>query len=138
MHKRGAPKVMQVDTRYDDLISEITKQLAEAVASAEAAGVSPDKIMIDPGIGFGKDLAGNLEIIKSIGSFAELGKPVLIGASRKSFLGLITGADVEHRLSGSLAAATAAILYGAAAVRVHDVKETRQAVDVALQLRQVK
>jgi dihydropteroate synthase len=138
MHKRGDPTTMQTDTRYDDLIAEVSLFLQQAISRAEAAGVDPAKIMIDPGIGFGKDLAGNLEIIKSIESLAELGKPVMIGASRKSFIGRITGADPAHRLSGSLAAAVTAVIFGAAAVRVHDVKETRQAVDVAIQLRRVK
>lgn len=138
MHKRGDPATMQSDTRYDDLIAEIKAFLREAISKAEAAGVDPAKIMIDPGIGFGKDLAGNVEIINSIGSLRELGKPVLIGASRKSFIGRITGTGPAHRLHGSLAAAVAAVIYGASAVRVHDVKETREAVDVAIQLRRVK
>jgi dihydropteroate synthase len=138
MHKRGDPATMQSDTHYDNLIAEIKQFLRGAISKAEAAGVDPTKIMIDPGIGFGKDLAGNLEIINSVGSLGELGKPVLIGASRKSFIGRITGADPAHRLHGSLAAAVAAVIYGAAALRVHDVKETREAVDVAIQLRRVK
>jgi dihydropteroate synthase len=138
MHKRGNPTTMQADTHYDDLIGEIKQFLGQAISRAEAAGVDPAKIMIDPGIGFGKDLAGNLEIINSIGGLMELGKPVMIGASRKSFIGRITGADPANRLNGSLAAAVAAVINGAAAVRVHDVKETRQAVDVAIQLRRVK
>jgi dihydropteroate synthase len=138
MHKRGDPTTMQSDTHYDNLIAEIRQFLREAISKAEAAGVDPTRIMIDPGIGFGKDLAGNLEIINSVGRLAELGKPVLIGASRKSFIGRITGADPAHRLHGSLAAAVAAVIYGAAAVRVHDVKETREAVDVAIHLRRVK
>lgn len=138
MHKRGDPTTMQSDTHYEDLIAEIKLFLREAISRAEAAGVDPAKIMIDPGIGFGKDLAGNVEIINSVGSLTELGKPVMIGASRKSFIGRITGTDPAHRLHGSLAAAAAAVIYGAAAVRVHDVKETRQAVDVAFQLRRVK
>jgi dihydropteroate synthase len=138
MHKRGDPTTMQSDTHYDDLMAEIRLFLREAISKAETAGVDPAKIMIDPGIGFGKDLAGNVEIINSVGSLTELGKPVMIGASRKSFIGRITGADPGHRLHGSLAAAAVAVIYGASAVRVHDVKETREAVDVAIQLRRVK
>ena len=138
MHRRGDPTTMQSDTHYENLIAEISLFLREAISKAEAAGVDPAKIMIDPGIGFGKDLAGNVEIINSVGSLTELGKPVLIGASRKSFIGRITGADPAHRLPGSLAAAVAAVIYGAAAVRAHDVKETREAVDVAIQLRWAK
>lgn len=138
MHMRGDPTSMQLDTEYDDLLGDIKRFLKSAVAKAEAAGVDPDKIMIDPGIGFGKDQAGNLEIINSVECFAKLGKPVLIGASRKSFIGRITGNDPTQRLYGSIAAAVTAVIHGAAAVRVHDVKETRQAVDVAIQLRRVK
>ncbi len=135
MHMRGTPKAMQTNTVYVNLIGEIRDSLAAAIRSANSAGIDPNKIMIDPGIGFGKDAAGNLEIIKSIVRFAELGKPVLIGASRKSFIGRITGARTENRLAGSLAVSVAAVLNGASAVRVHDVLETRQAVDVAFQLR---
>jgi dihydropteroate synthase len=138
MHRRGDPATMQSDTNYDNLISEIKLFLRDAISKAEAAGVDPAKIMIDPGVGFGKDLAGNVEIIHSVGRLIKFGKPVLIGASRKSFIGRITGADPTHRLYGSLAAAAAAVIYGASAVRVHDVKETREAVDVAIQLRRVK
>jgi dihydropteroate synthase len=138
MHKRGDPATMQSDTHYENLIAEISLFLREAISKAETAGVDPARIMIDPGIGFGKDLAGNVEIINSVGTLTELGKPVLIGASRKSFIGRITGADPAHRLYGSVAAAVAAVIYGAAGVRVHDVKEIREAVDVAIQLRRVK
>ncbi len=138
MHKRGDPATMQSDTNYDNLIAEIKLFLQGAINRAEEAGVDPVKIMIDPGIGFGKDLAGNVEIINSIGRLIRFGKPVLIGASRKAFIGKITGAAATNRLYGSLAAAVAAVINGAAAVRVHDVKETRQAVDVAIQLRRGK
>lgn len=135
MHMRGTPQQMQSNTSYDDLIGEILAYLSAAITKAESAGVAPNKIMIDPGIGFGKDLEGNLSIIRSISSFQSLGKPILIGASRKSFIGRLSGADTGNRLSGSLAAAAAAVLNGASAVRVHDVAETRQAVDVAFRLR---
>ena len=136
MHKRGNPKDMQTNTLYEDMIGEIKQFLAAAVTKATTAGVCADRIMIDPGIGFGKDLEGNLEIIRSVKYFTEIGRPVLIGASRKSFIGQITGADPDNRLPGSVAAAVAAVLNGAAAVRVHDVAATRQAVDVAVRLRQ--
>lgn len=135
MHRRGTPQTMQSNTNYDDLIAEVQGALAQGIARAEGAGCDPRRIMIDPGIGFGKSLDGNLDLIRSIKTFARLGKPVLIGASRKSFVGRITGKEVEDRLGGSLAAAVAAVLNGAAAVRAHDVKETRQAVDVAIRLR---
>ncbi len=135
MHRRGTPQTMQANTNYDDLVAEVREALAQAIARAEDAGCDPRRIMIDPGIGFGKNLEGNLDLIRSIKTFASLGKPVLIGASRKSFVGRITGAEAPDRLGGSLAAAVAAVLNGAAAVRAHDVKETRQAVDVAIRLR---
>lgn len=135
MHMRGTPKEMQRNTGYVDLIGEIYDFLAAAISVAQTAGVNPEKIMIDPGVGFGKDVEGNLAIIKSLAQFKQLGKPILIGASRKSFLGHITGATAENRLASSLAAAVAAVLNGADAVRVHDVRETRQAVDVAFRLR---
>lgn len=138
MHMRGTPSSMQQDTVYANLMAEICDYLAGAITVATNAGVNPGKIMIDPGIGFGKDLQGNLEIIRSIEKLAVLSRPVLIGASRKAFIGRLTGAVADDRLAGSLAAATAAVLNGASAVRVHDVRETRQAVDVALKLREAK
>jgi dihydropteroate synthase len=135
MHKRGAPKEMQENTDYDDLVVEVSNYLAGAVRRARTAGIASEKIMIDPGIGFGKDLAGNLLLLKSVQEFSSLGYPVLIGASRKAFIGSMTGAEVGYRVTGSIAVAVTAVLYGAAAVRVHDVAETRQAVDVAIRLR---
>ncbi len=136
MHMRGSSATMQQDTSYDDLISEVVEFLGRAATRAEAAGVKKQLIMVDPGIGFGKDVRGNLELLKAVGRLAaELDKPVLVGASRKSFIGKLTGAEVDQRLPGSLAAACAAVINGAAAVRVHDVAATRQAVDVAINLR---
>ncbi len=135
MHKRGTPKVMQKDTDYEDLVREVRDYLRAAATRAEAAGIKHEKIMIDPGIGFGKNVQGNLLLVKSTAEFAELGYPVLIGASRKSFIGGVTGAEVGYRVTGSIAVAVSAVLYGAAAVRVHDVAETRQAADMALRLR---
>jgi len=138
MHKRGTPKEMQNNTTYDDMVSEVRDYLAAAAARAREAGVASDKIMIDPGIGFGKSIEGNLQLVKSTSEFAALGYPVLIGASRKAFIGRITGAEVGFRVTGSIAVAVAAVLYGAAAVRVHDVAETRQAVDMATRFRMVE
>lgn len=135
MHKRGTPKEMQNDTSYSDLVDEVREYLAAAARRAEAAGITRDRIMIDPGIGFGKDVEGNVLLVQSASSFAELGYPVLIGGSRKAFIGRITGAEVGYRVTGSIAVAVAAVIYGAAAVRVHDVAETRQAVDMAVRLR---
>lgn len=135
MHMRGTPATMQSDTDYDNLIGEIKASLSNAVSKAEKAGVMPERIIIDPGIGFGKDVEGNLDILKSLREFADLGKPIMVGASRKSFIGKISGAPVEDRESGSLAAAVTAVLNGVAAVRVHNVAATRQAVDIAVKLR---
>jgi dihydropteroate synthase len=135
MHMRGTPATMQSNTEYDHLIREIKDSLSKAVNHAEKAGVNPELIMIDPGIGFGKDVQGNLDILKSLDEFTELGKPVMVGASRKSFIGKLAGAPVDDRESGSLAAAVTAVLNGASAVRVHNVAATRQAVDIALKLR---
>ncbi len=135
MHMRGTPATMQANTDYDNLIGEIKAALGNAVGKAERAGVKPDRIMIDPGIGFGKDVQGNLDVLKSLREFADLGKPIMVGASRKSFIGKLTGAPVEDRESGSLAAAVTAVLNGASAVRVHNVAATRQAVDIAIKLR---
>ncbi len=135
MHKRGTPKEMQLNTEYGNLIEEVDGYLAAAAARAIAAGVAKERIMLDPGIGFGKDVEGNLELVKAVGRFARSGYPILIGASRKGFIGKITGATVENRVAGSVAVAVAAVLYGAVAVRVHDVAATRQAVDIAVRLR---
>jgi dihydropteroate synthase len=135
MHMRGTPATMQEDTHYDDLLGEVRSYLAAAAAQAEAAGVDPEKIMVDPGIGFGKSIDGNLELLRRLDFLADLGKPILVGASRKSFVGKLTGAAIDQRSPGSLAAAVTAVINGAAAVRVHDVAATRQAVDLAVRLR---
>lgn len=112
---------------YEDLISDIISELRESIAEAENAGVSPEGIIIDPGIGFGKSPAENRVIIKRLWEFKSLGKPVLLGASRKSFIGETLGLGVEDRLEGSLAVAVMGIMNGADIVRVHDVKETKRA-----------
>lgn len=112
---------------YEDLISDIISELRESIAEAENAGVSPEGIIIDPGIGFGKSPAESRVIIKRLWEFKSLGKPVLLGASRKSFIGETLGLGVEDRLEGSLAVAVMGIMNGADIVRVHDVKETKRA-----------
>ncbi len=121
MHMRGEPKTMQVEPHYRDVVSEVLEELAAAVAFASAAGVQ--KLIVDPGIGFGKRLQDNLRLLKNLGALRALGCPVLIGLSRKSFLGAVTGAPVEGRLAATIAADTLAILGGADIVRVHDVPE---------------
>jgi dihydropteroate synthase len=132
MHMRGEPETMQRDTRYRDLLGEIVDFLADRADRARSAGIPDGKILIDPGIGFGKSGLGNEEILRQLGSLRTLGLPILVGASRKSFVGLRTGvSDPAHRLAGSLAAAVAAVLAGARLLRVHDVRATREALAIA-------
>lgn len=129
MHMNGDPLTMQAAPEYRDLIGEILYYLSGAVQKAERSGISPEAIIVDPGIGFGKTLEHNLAIIKDMHLFRRLGKPVMAGVSRKSFLGKITGKDADSRSYGSAAAFTAAIMNGADIIRVHDVDKMR---DVAL------
>jgi dihydropteroate synthase len=135
MHMRGTPATMQENTHYDDLIGEVRNFLAGVAVRARAAGVPADRIAIDPGIGFGKSAAGNLLILRHIADFRGLGYPVLVGASRKSFIGKFLGLEPEERLEGSLAAAVAAVLGGAEILRVHDVRATVRAVRLAALIR---
>lgn len=131
MHMKGEPRTMQKRPRYKDVVLEVASFLRERVGAAEAAGVSPGRIMVDPGIGFGKTLDHNLEIIERLAELKAVGKPIVIGVSRKSFIGKITGLPPEERLEGSLAAAVIAVRNGADIVRVHDVAETARALRVA-------
>ncbi|MBN2223512.1 MAG: dihydropteroate synthase [Deltaproteobacteria bacterium] len=130
MHIKGTPRDMQKDPRYTDLIGEIKGFLDRAIQHATGSGIDPERIIIDPGIGFGKTAEDNLTLIGHIRDFFDLGRPVLIGASRKSFIGALTGKPVNDRLWGSIGAAAAAALLGAHIVRVHDVAETRDALAV--------
>jgi dihydropteroate synthase len=130
MHIKGTPRDMQKDPRYADLIGEIKDFLDRAVQRAIGAGIDPERIIIDPGIGFGKTAEDNLTLIGHIRDFFEIGRPVLVGASRKAFIGALTGRPVDDRLWGSIGAAAAAVLSGAHIVRVHDVAETRDALTV--------
>ena len=131
MHRKGVPKVMQADPRYADLMGEIFAFLRQSIWMAQDAGVGEDQIAIDPGIGFGKTLEHNLFLLKHLTELSVLGKPILIGPSRKSFIGRILNLPVEDRLEGTAAAVTAAVLNGAALVRVHDVKEMVRVIRVA-------
>ena len=126
MHMRGTPKTMQEDIAYGDVVDDLKAFFAGRVAEVQERGVQ--EIMIDPGIGFGKTAAHNLEILKRLSEFKELGLPVLIGPSRKSFIGKITGDPADQRVEGTLAAVSVAIMNGASAVRVHDVKACKRAV----------
>ena len=128
MHKRGDPATMQRDPRYDEVVSEVADYLAGRIAAARAAGIAADRIVADPGFGFGKSLGHNLTLLKRLPELARLGVPLLVGWSRKSSLGELTGRAAEDRLAGSLAAALLALHGGAKILRVHDVKETRDVV----------
>lgn len=134
MHIKGKPAEMQKMTDYGDIITEIKNSLKSSVESAEECGVSPDSILIDPGIGFGKDVEGNLKILKSLDRFSEIGRPLLIGTSRKSFIGMISGSDTSGRLPGTIASNIIALIKGASIFRVHDVKENKQAIELALSI----
>ncbi len=132
MHMRGTPRTMQDDPRYADLMAEIVRFLGDRRDRAEAAGVERSAIVLDPGIGFGKRIGHNLEILRRLTEVAALGSPVLVGASRKRFIGTLTGGDDPgDRLAGSVAAAVAARLAGASVLRVHDVEATRRALRLA-------
>lgn len=131
MHTRGRPEVMQLDTAYDDLLGEVIHGLAASVAMAVAAGVDLERIVVDPGIGFAKDAAGNLEILQRLREVTSLGLPVLIGTSRKAFIGKILGRDTDERSYGTAATVALAIANGASILRVHDVREMRDVADMA-------
>ncbi len=132
MHTRGAPDKMQQETVYHDLMAEVTTSLRASCASAYEAGVSNDCIAIDPGIGFGKDVAGNLELIRRLAELSCLGLPLLIGPSRKSFIGTVLGrVPANERLFGTAAAVALSVSHGAAIVRVHDVRAMRDVADMA-------
>jgi dihydropteroate synthase len=131
MHMRGTPRTMQDEPHYDDVMREIAAFLAARRDAAVAAGVPADRIVLDPGIGFGKTVAHNFEIIERLGELGALGCPVLVGPSRKSFIGETLGVPVGARLMGTAAAVAACVLGGAHLVRVHDVAEMRQVCNVA-------
>ncbi len=122
MHMQGTPQTMQRAPAYGDVVEEVGAALAAAAAQAGAAGVAPDGIAVDPGIGFGKTVQHNLELLRRLDALCARGWPVMVGVSRKAFLGTILEVPVEDRLEGTLAAGAAAILKGAALVRVHDVR----------------
>lgn len=129
MHMQGQPRTMQANPQYGDVVAEVAAYLGQRVAAAQAAGIARERILIDPGFGFGKNLDHNLALLRALPRLASIA-PVLAGLSRKSMLGLITGRPVEDRLAASLAAVLAAVARGAAVVRVHDVKETVDALKV--------
>jgi dihydropteroate synthase len=127
MHIQGTPRTMQIDPHYENVVEEILASLRESVAQALAAGVPEDRIAVDPGIGFGKSARHNLVILKNLRAFKRLGRPVLIGVSRKSFIGRVLDLPEEERLEGSIAATAAAVLQGVDILRTHDVGATVRA-----------
>jgi dihydropteroate synthase len=132
MHMLGDPRTMQEHPRYDDVVGEVRAFLEERMDVAIAAGVPRDRIVLDPGIGFGKTVAHNLELLRRLDELVAMGRPVLIGTSRKSFLGRITGRDVDHRLAGTIATNVLAYTRGAQIFRVHEVAPIVDALRVAV------
>jgi dihydropteroate synthase len=130
MHMQGTPETMQIAPRYDDVVGEVCGFLRERVAACEAAGIDRARIVVDPGFGFGKTKAHNIDLLRHLGQLAALGRPILAGLSRKSVLGTITARSVGERVHSSVAAALVAVYRGAAIVRVHDVRATRDALAV--------
>ena len=130
VHMRGDPRTMQADPRYDDVVGEVRDHLAGRLEAAVAAGIPEEHVILDPGLGFGKTLDHNLALLAGVGELATLGRPVLIGVSRKSMFATLLGREVEERLAASLSAGLAAVARGAAVLRVHDVRETVDAVRV--------
>jgi dihydropteroate synthase len=134
MHMRGEPRTMQNDPSYVDVVREVRAFLQERMDACRAAGIAADRLLLDPGIGFGKRLEHNLALLAAIPRLAVDGRPVLIGASRKSMFGTLLGRDVSERMAGGLSVATASVLAGAKIIRTHDVRPTYDAVKVATSL----
>ncbi|HEY5994097.1 MAG TPA: dihydropteroate synthase [Gallionellaceae bacterium] len=130
MHKQGDPQTMQVQPHYGDVVGEVKSFLQARIAAAAAAGIARERIVADPGFGFGKALGHNLALLRELGALRELGVPILAGLSRKSMLGALTGQGVEDRMPASLAAALIAAQRGASILRVHDVRATVDALKV--------
>lgn len=130
MHMQGEPRTMQHEPRYDDVVVEVKAFLQERIRACSSAGISKDRLFLDPGFGFGKSVRHNYQLLQRMQAFHELQLPLLIGVSRKSMLGHVTGRDVQDRLPASLAAATIAAMKGARILRVHDVRETVDAMKV--------
>lgn len=137
MHMRGTPETMQREPRYIDPVAEVSAFLEERLAACVAAGIPRQRLLLDPGFGFGKTLEHNLVLLAGLPTLAALGPPLLVGLSRKSMIGALTGREVGERLAGSLAGAVLAVERGARVIRVHDVAATRDALGVTLALLQV-
>jgi dihydropteroate synthase len=131
MHMRGDPTTMQEAPHYDDVVGEVHEYLRQRIEAAELAGIDPERIAIDPGIGFGKNLDHNLELMHGVDALLDLGRPVLVGPSRKKFIGTILDLPVEERVEGTVGAVVWMVARGAHLVRVHDVKEVVRAIRVS-------
>jgi len=131
MHMLGEPRTMQSDPRYEDVVHDVKAFLAQRLEVALAQGVAAERIWIDPGIGFGKTVDHNLELLRRLDELLELGRPIVVGTSRKAFIGRITGREPRERLPGTIATNVLALARGASIFRVHDVAEARDALAVA-------
>jgi len=131
MHMLGDPQTMQEDPRYDDVVAEVKAFLVQRLEAAVAAGIDEERVWLDPGIGFGKTAAHNMELLRRLGELRELGRPLVVGTSRKSFIGKLDGSPADQRLGGTIASSVLAAAEGADVLRVHDVAEVRQALTVA-------
>ncbi len=130
MHMKGIPQTMQIEPVYDDVVAEVTGFLQQRLLAAESAGIAADRIVLDPGFGFGKRTAHNLALLQDLAAIKALGRPLLVGLSRKSVLGQLLGNDMDERLHASIAASVISVMKGASIVRVHDVKATADALKV--------
>tara|TARA_B100000315_G_scaffold261_1_gene251 strand:- start:404 stop:820 length:417 start_codon:yes stop_codon:yes gene_type:complete len=135
MHMQGTPANMQVNPHYEDLILDITSFFSDQIKLANTAGIKMERIILDPGIGFGKTIDHNFQLIQNLNEFCKLGYPILIGPSRKSFIGTTLDLPPEDRLEGTSAVVTAGIMNGARIVRVHDVKEIKRVVTITEKIR---
>ena len=138
MHMQGAPKGMQLAPDYVDVVAQVSEFLGQRVAACESAGITSDKLLLDPGFGFGKTVAHNLQLLRDLELLVQLGLPVLVGLSRKSMIGKLLGRDVNQRLPASLALAVLAVERGASIIRTHDVEATADAVAMAVAVYQVE
>lgn len=131
MHMKGTPRTMQLAPHYDDVLGEVKAFLGERLEAAESCGVARESVLLDPGIGFGKTLEHNLTLLNNLQFFEELGRPLMVGISRKSFIGKILKLEVKDRLEGTIAASVVSILRGASLLRVHDIQAVKRAIAVA-------
>ena len=131
MHIRGEPRTMQEEIHYDDLLGDVTAELRASVETARSRGCRPEQLVVDPGIGFGKTAQHNLILLNHLDRLSTLGRPVMVGPSRKSFIGKVLGLGVDQRLEGTIAACVVALTRGARLFRVHDVGPVRRALDLA-------